>query len=101
MAGNSRRPWLNKDEQPQERSELSKKLDELNRRFGTGETYSRADQARIHHKIVPEWAIRVARFHPDVHMRGHADNLVTQLDILRKEGFPAVKLKDEDEHGSY
>jgi hypothetical protein len=86
---------------PAERSELSKKLDELNRRFGTGETYSRGDQALIHHKIVPEWAIRVARFHPDRHMRGHADNLVTQLDILRKEGFPAVKLKDEDEHGNH
>ena len=86
-----------KPAEPVERSELSKKLDALNRRFGQGETYSRGDQALIHHKIVPEWAIRVARFHPDVHMRGHADNLVTQLDILKKEGFPAVKYPGEDD----
>jgi hypothetical protein len=84
---------------PAERSELSKKLDALNRRFGQGETYSRRDQALIHHKIVPEWVVRVARLHPDVHMRGHAANLIDQVEILRKEGFPAVKLEGEDDHG--
>ena len=86
---------------PVEKSELSKKLDALNRRFGQGETYSRKDQALIHRKIVSEWVMRVARLHPDIHMRGHAANLVEQIEILRKEGFPAVKLEGEDEHGSH
>jgi hypothetical protein len=78
-------------------SELAKKLDLIDRRFGRGETYSRPDQSLIHRKIVPEWVLRVARLHPDIHMRGHAANLVEQIEILRKEGFPAVKVEGDDD----
>lgn len=78
------------------RPDLHTILDKLNKHFGRGETYSRRDQGLIYNGIVPEWALRVARLHPDVHMRGHAANLVDQLEILRKEGFPKVKWEIDD-----
>lgn len=82
---------------PAQQSKLSAQLDLLVRHFGAGETYCKRDQSLLLYGLVPEWAMRVARKHPDPHMRGHAANLLDQLEILRREGFPAVRYPGEGE----
>ena len=85
---------------PEQTTRLGAALDALERHFGRGETYGRRDQQLILFGLVPEWVLRVARKHPDDHVRGHAANLVDQLEILRRECFAAVRYPGEGEaHG--
>ncbi len=65
-------------------------LAELESFYGRGETYGKAERTAILAGQVPEWLYRVARFHPALEWRNHCANLIAQLDIAWREGWPAV-----------
>jgi len=69
---------------------IGEHIDALERFYGRGETYGRAEQAAILAGRVPEWLYRVARYHPDPEWRSHAANLAAQLDIAFRDAWPAV-----------
>ena len=65
-------------------------IDALERFYGRGATYSRAEREAILAGRVPEWLQRIARYHPSDEWRNHCANLIGQLEIAWRDGLPAV-----------
>ncbi len=72
---------------------LAEIIDALERRFGKGETYTRAEREAIGSGRVPEWLFRIAHFHADAQLASHCKNLIDQIEIAYREGGPGVRFE--------
>lgn len=81
---------------PVERKPLLPQITAIEKRFGTGPTYSLREQAAILSGELPEWVLRIRRLLPEREGGAFAARVIDDLKKLRAELWPKVRFSEQE-----
>lgn len=79
-----------------ERQSITAQVNAIEKRFGTGPTYSLRDQAAILSGELPEWVLRIQRLIPPNEGGAFAARVIADLRKLRAELWPKVRFSEHE-----
>lgn len=68
----------------------------IEKKFGTGASYSTRDQAAILEGVLPEWLLRIRKLVPERDGGAFAARVIADLQKLRAELWPKVRFSEQE-----